>query len=86
MVFQLDSKVEKVGIRSGQLWKIHLDNLNKQIVQTWDAQTENVRNHLIFQRNLIPAHKHPAEKGLTRDPHDEIASQNIEKAWTAAGL
>ena len=31
----------------------------------------------LLQRNIMPAHKHAAEKGATSDPHDEAAPQKI---------
>ena len=45
-----------------EAWKNHTENPNEKIVQTLDAQAENLRNYATLQRNIIPAHKHAAEK------------------------
>ena len=50
----------------------------RKIVQTLDAQAENVRNyHVVLQRNMIPTHIQAAEKRATSDPYDEMAPQKI---------
>ena len=41
-------------------------NPNLKNVQTLDAQSENVRNYSVLQRNMIPAYKQAAEKEATR--------------------
>ena len=44
-----------------------------------DAQAGNMRNNLVFQRNMIPAHKYVAEEGSTSDSHDGMLPQKNEK-------
>ena len=51
----------------------------RKSVQTLDAQAEKMRNYSVLQRNMIPVHKHAAEKGATSDPHNEMEPQKIGK-------
>ena len=85
VVFRLDSKGATVGIPSGTAWKNRPENLNEKCLQTLDAQPENLRNYLVFQRNMISAHKHAAGKEAPRDPHDEIAPQKLREPGRRLG-
>ena len=67
--------MQKLESQMETSWKEDSENHKEKTVQTLEAQTENVRNYLVLQRNIIPAHKPAADKWATSDPHDEKAPQ-----------
>ena len=80
----IDSKCAKVGIPSGQAWKNHPYNPNEYIVRTLDAQTENVINYLLLNRNINLAQNPPQKKKQQAIHMTKWRRKKSEKPWTPA--
>ena len=69
-VQKLEFKLEK------SLEEPHRES-QRRSVQIPHVVAEKMRNYFLLQPNMMPTHKHAAEKAATSDPHEEMAAQKI---------